>query len=83
MIQRLSSVKMEIENSGTIPCSLGLVFPRSSIATKNLIKFRSTLLVNFIRPRTSRHGPMMSLVAITRSSRFRAQTRVTCLCSKD
>ena len=40
----VKSLKMEIkqiQNSRTIPCSLGLVFPCSSIAAQNLLKFRS------------------------------------------
>ncbi|KIJ96948.1 hypothetical protein K443DRAFT_269910 [Laccaria amethystina LaAM-08-1] len=45
-------------------------------ATQKLLKFWLTLLVSFIRLRTSWHGRMMSLVAMTRSCRFTAQIRV-------
>ena len=47
---------------------LGLAFPCSSIATQNLLKFRPTVLVSFVRPRTSWHERMMSLVEMTRSA---------------
>ena len=78
-LQSLSFVKSlkvetkQIQNSRAIPCSLGRV-PVFSMATQNLLKFRSTFLVSFVRPRTSWHGRMMSLVLMTRSCRFRAQT---------
>ena len=56
------------QNPRAMPCLLGLAFLCSSIATQNLFKFRPTLLVSFVYPRTSWHGRMMSLVEMTRSA---------------
>ena len=56
------------KSSSYMLCLFGLAFPCSSIATQNLLKFRPTLLVSFVRPRTSWHEQMMSLVEMARSA---------------